>query len=81
MKAEGLTIDEAITHAEQVADRCPGEDRQCAYQHDQLADWLRELKAYKASGLTAEQTQKMAAKLKGEHIEEHMDMGDRKSVV
>ena len=55
MKAGGLTIDEAITHAEQVADRCPGEDRQCAYQHDQLADWLRELKAYKASGLTAEQ--------------------------
>lgn len=47
-----MTIEEAITHAREVAEGCPAEDRQCAYQHDELADWLEELKAYRETGLT-----------------------------
>lgn len=36
-----MTLDEAIEHAEQCADNSCGE---CAEEHKQLADWLRELK-------------------------------------
>jgi len=50
-----MNIDEAITHARQVAEGCPVKDRQCAYQHDELADWLEELKAYRATGLKPEE--------------------------
>ena len=45
-----MTIEEAIEHAREVAEVCPAEDRQCAYQHDELADWLEELKAYRELG-------------------------------
>ncbi|MBO7731373.1 MAG: hypothetical protein J6S67_02420 [Methanobrevibacter sp.] len=39
-----MTLDEAIIHAEEVADsRCD----KCGYEHAQLAEWLKELKAYK----------------------------------
>lgn len=37
-----MNIQEAIAHARQVAEGC-GTDRDCAYQHDKLADWLEEL--------------------------------------
>ena len=37
-----MTIDEAIKHAEEVARTC--DDSQCAKDHAQLADWLRELR-------------------------------------
>lgn len=47
-----MTIEEAIAHAREVAEGCPAEDRQCAYQHDKLAAWLEELKAYRETGLT-----------------------------
>ncbi len=50
-----MTIEEAIAHAREVAEGCPAEDRQCAYQHDELADWLEELKAYRETGLTPEE--------------------------
>lgn len=50
-----MTIEEAITHARKVAEGCPAEDRQCAYQHDKLADWLEELKAYRETGLVPEE--------------------------
>jgi len=50
-----VTIEEAIAHAREVAEGCPAEDRQCAYQHDKLCDWLEELKTYKATGLTPEE--------------------------
>ena len=51
-----MTLDEAIIHCEELAD---GHDRikqikavtleecKCAYEHRQLAEWLKELKAYK----------------------------------
>lgn len=47
-----MSIEEAIAHAREVAEGCPAEARQCAYQHDKLADWLEELKAYRETGLT-----------------------------
>ena len=55
-----LSIDEAIAHAREVAERnrkqyknCPADRRdiehqtceQCAEEHEQLAEWLEELKA------------------------------------
>ena len=51
-----MTLDEAIRHAEKVAERLEtsckrdwmGEDdERCASEHRQLAAWLKELKAYK----------------------------------
>ena len=39
-----MTLDEAIQHAQDVANK--GCD-QCARDHQQLADWLRELKEFK----------------------------------
>lgn len=54
-----MQIEEAIIHAREVSDGCPAGDRQCAYQHDQLADWLEELKSYKATGLTPEEVKRL----------------------
>lgn len=42
-----MTLDEAIIHARQVAEGCSSENKDCAYQHDKLADWLEELRRYK----------------------------------
>lgn len=44
-----LTLEEAIAHAEEVADYdCYNDDqRTCANEHRQLAKWLKELKSLK----------------------------------
>lgn len=49
-----LSLDEAISHAEEVAERLAnrhvnsGEDcKLCAIEHEQLADWLKELRLYR----------------------------------
>ena len=46
-----MTLDEAIAHAREVASR-KFDDRvhciKCAEEHDQLAEWLEELKMYKS---------------------------------
>ena len=53
-----MTLDEAIKHCEEVAQKLkteaewinPNVDNsclKCAKEHEQLADWLKELKAYK----------------------------------
>ena len=51
-----MTIDEAIKHAEEVAQRLENshkrdlmceDDERCAKEHRQLAEWLKELKAYR----------------------------------
>ena len=52
-----MTIDEAIIHAREVASRkC--DDRvhciKCAEEHEQLAEWLEELKQYRAIGTLEE---------------------------
>ena len=48
-----LSIDEAIAHAKEIASR-KFDDRvhciRCAEEHEQLAEWLEELKAYREIG-------------------------------
>ena len=41
-----MTLEEAILHCDEVADRCAVTDgnRKCEIEHRQLAEWLRELK-------------------------------------
>ena len=39
-----MTLDEAILHAEEVAN---SECSECAKEHKQLAEWLKELKGYR----------------------------------
>lgn len=39
-----MTLDEAIIHAEQVAELNEAECFECAEEHRQLAEWLKELK-------------------------------------
>ena len=57
-----MTIDEAIVHAREVASR-KFDDRvhciRCAEEHEQLAEWLEELKSYRASVFSGDMTQKM----------------------
>lgn len=47
-----MTLDEAIIHAEQVADSCAVTDGnlKCEREHRQLVKWLKELKRLRASG-------------------------------
>ena len=44
-----MTLDEAITHAREVAITlsCNNETRECGKEHLQLAKWLEELKLYR----------------------------------
>lgn len=49
-----MKLEEAIVHARKVADRCGVEGHDCAYQHNELADWLEELQAYRETGLAPE---------------------------
>lgn len=42
-----ITIDDAILHCEEVAEKCS--DSQCGTDHKQLADWLKELKRLKTA--------------------------------
>ena len=42
-----MDLKEAIIHAQQVAEACPGGNRDCAYQHDKLVDLLEELQSYR----------------------------------
>ena len=46
-----MTLEEAIIHTEEVADRCAvtDGDRQCEDEHRQLAAWLRELQGRRKS--------------------------------
>lgn len=70
-----MTLDEAIVHARQVASEqkrrsgeCVQNDSECdkfstclkcAEEHEQLAEWLEELKAYRASVFSGDMTQTM----------------------
>lgn len=46
-RTDGMELKEAIVHARQVAEGCASGHRDCAYQHDKLADWLEELQSYR----------------------------------
>lgn len=76
-----MTIDEAITHAREVANEQRKDNDNCEYkaeygckgcadyyskpciecteEHEQLAEWFEELKAYRAHIFSGEMTQKM----------------------
>ena len=69
-----MTLDEAILHAREVAVRnrkqyknCPSDRtdirhqtcEECAEEHEQLAEWMEELKSYRASVFSGDMTQKM----------------------
>lgn len=42
-----MTLEEAIKHCEEVASSCNNKD--CALDHRQLAEWLKELKSLRSS--------------------------------
>ena len=69
-----MTLDETIIHAREVAERnrkqyknCPSDRtdiryqtcEECAEEHEQLAEWLEELKSYRTSVFSGDMTQKM----------------------
>ena len=69
-----MTLDEAILHAREVAERnrkqyknCPSDRtdiryqtcEECAEEHEQLAEWLEELKSYRTSVFSGNMTQIM----------------------
>ena len=69
-----MTLDEAILHAREVAERnrkqyknCPSDRtdiryqtcEECAEEHEQLAKWLEELKSYRTSVFSGDMTQIM----------------------
>ena len=69
-----MTLDEAILHAREVAERnrkqyknCPSDRtdiryqtcEECEEEHEQLAEWLEELKSYRTSVFSGDMTQIM----------------------
>ena len=73
-RGEFMTLDEAIAHARDVAERnrkqyknCPSDRtdiryqtcEECAEEHEQLAEWLEELKSYRTSVFSGDMTQIM----------------------
>ena len=47
-----MSIDEAISHAREVADTRTDMCDECRDEHRQLAEWLEELKIYKESNIS-----------------------------
>lgn len=47
-----MTLDEAIKHCEDIVAKCGNKKSQCALDHEQLHDWLMELKQYKEKKLS-----------------------------
>ena len=79
-----MKLDEAIVHAREVAERnrnqyknCPSDRtdirhqtcEECAKEHDQLAEWLEELKQYRAIG-TVEQIKNAMKNFKSKEVVE-----------
>ena len=77
-----MTLDEAIAHAREVAEEqrklCdlawvwdnPDNIKKCAEEHDQLAEWLEELKSYRVSVFSGDMTQKMLKEQYNKAIED-----------
>ena len=83
-----MTLDEAILHAREVAERnrkqyknCPSDRtdirhqtcQECAEEHEQLAEWLEELKAYRASVFSGDMTQKMLKEEYGKAVDDFVE--------
>lgn len=70
-----LTLEEAIAHAEEVADYdCYNdEQRRCADEHRQLAEWLRELKRFREMQTDGDSISRIAAMTMPVLPKEHRD--------
>lgn len=77
-----MTLDEAILHAREVAEEqrkaCglawvwdnPDNIKKCAKEHEQLVEWLEELKSYRASVFSGDMTQKMLKEEYGKAVDD-----------
>jgi hypothetical protein len=61
-----MTIDEAIAHAEWAANNCEGE---CAEEHRQLAEWLKELRERKSTDVALEDERNLLSERLGDYRE------------
>ena len=52
-----MTIDEAIVLEREIAEE--GIDRMCTFEHEQIANWLEELKELKENSISKEAFEKM----------------------
>lgn len=72
-----MTIDEATSHAREVASRM-FDDRvhciKCAEEHEQLAEWLEELKQYRAIGTPEE----CRAAMEKQNVNKELEIHDEK---
>ena len=75
-----MTIDEAIVHAREVASR-KFDDRvhciRCAEEHEQLAEWLEELKQYRAIGTLEE----CRAAVDNQKVDKELESHDEKHIL
>ena len=87
-----MTLDEAIVHAREVAERnrnqyknCPSDRtdirhqtcEECAEEHEQLAEWLEELKKYREIG-TPEECREAVEKQK---VDKELESHDEKHIL
>ena len=49
-----MRLQDAIVHAEDAARKCS--DKECSAEHQQLAEWLKELQALRDKGLDSRKT-------------------------
>lgn len=68
-----MTIDEAILHAEEVADKCALTDGniRCENEHRQLAEWLKD---YKRMRENWKQLKETVSEIKGNNKYDHKDV-------
>ena len=71
-----MTIDEAIAHAREVSSR-KFDDRvhciRCSEFYEQLAEWLEELKSYRAHIFSGDMTRKMLKEAYNKAIDDYMN--------
>ena len=89
-----MTLDEAILHAREKAREkmleyenhydkdehyYPRQCKRCAEEHEQLAEWLEELKSYRTSVFSGDMTQKMLKEQYNKAIEDFVKEFKRKT--
>ena len=72
-----MTLEEAIEHAKEVARTC--DDKDCAADHLQLAEWLSLLKVYTDTGM-AKEVQRARHEMHGWQLEWKREMERRKEL-
>ena len=72
-----MTLDDAIEHAKEAARTC--DDKACAAEHAQLAEWLSLLKVYTDTHM-AEEVQRARHEMHGWQLEWKREMNRRKEL-